>query len=139
MATAQTTDGQDHGGCCPFYHDAIELIGRRWTGAILAVLMASEPPLRFSEIAASVPQLSDRLLSERLKELEARGLLAREATAAAPVRVEYALTPMGRGLAPALTQLATWAREWLADGCEAPRDSDRAPDSTPTAEAVPSS
>ncbi len=111
MATDQTTPGQERSGCCPYYHDAVELIGRRWTGAILAVLMASEAPLRFSEIAASVPQLSDRLLSERLKELEARGLLAREATATAPIRVDYTLTPMGRGLAPALTQLATWARE----------------------------
>ena len=124
MAIAPTTPGQDRSGCCPFYHDAVELIGRRWTGAILAVLMDSEAPLRFSEIAASVPQLSDRLLSERLKELEARGLLAREATVAAPVRVDYALTPMGRGLAPALTQLATWARAWLGEGGEPPGEPD---------------
>ena len=117
MAEVQTTSAQERSGCCPYYHDAVELIGRRWSGAIIAVLMASDAPLRFSEIAASVPQLSDRLLSERLKELEARGLLAREATAAAPIRVDYTLTPMGRGLAPALTQLATWAREWLGDGC----------------------
>ncbi len=132
MAEVQITSGQDGSGCCPYYHDAVELIGRRWTGAIIAVLMASDAPLRFSEIAVSVPQLSDRLLSERLKELEARGLLAREATAAAPVRVDYTLTPMGRGLAPALTQLAAWAREWLGDGCAAPRDPDRMSDLSPT-------
>ena len=128
MATIETTPEQDRNGCCPYYHDAIELIGRRWSGAILAVLMASEAPLRFSEIAASVPQLSDRLLSERLKELESRGLLAREATEAAPIRVDYSLTPMGRGLAPALTHLASWAREWLGDRCEAPPESDRSSD-----------
>ncbi len=124
---------QEHSGCCPYYHDAVELIGRRWTGAIIAVLMASDTPLRFSEIAASVPQLSDRLLSERLKELEARGLLAREATVGAPVRVDYTLTPMGRGLAPALTQLATWAREWLGEGCDAAPAQDRMSDPSPTA------
>lgn len=119
MATDQTTAAPDRAGCCPYYHDAIELIGRRWTGAILAVLMGAEEPLRFSEIAVSVPQLSDRLLSARLKELEARGLLAREAAAGTPVRVEYTLTPMGWSLAPTLAELATWARRWLGDGCAA--------------------
>ncbi len=59
------------------YHQAIELIGRRWTGAIIAVLLEGEP-MRFSEIAAAVPELSDRLLSERMKELEARGVVERE-------------------------------------------------------------
>ena len=54
--------------CCPQYHAAIELIGRRWTGAIIAVLLIREP-LRFSDIAACVPDISDRLLSERVKEL----------------------------------------------------------------------
>jgi len=63
-------------GCCPFFHRAVELIGRRWTGAILAVLMQTEE-MRFSELAAAVPELSDRLLSERLKELESYGLVER--------------------------------------------------------------
>src|SRR6201988_1572791 len=62
-------------GCCPLYHEAVELVGRRWTGAILRVLM--DGPLRFSEIAQAVPELSDRLLSERMKELEARGIVQR--------------------------------------------------------------
>ena len=62
-------------GCCPLYHEAVELVGRRWTGAILRVLM--DGPLRFSEIAQAVPELSDRLLSERMKELEARGIVER--------------------------------------------------------------
>ena len=64
------------GGCCPYYHDAIELIGKRWTGAIVVVLLDTGP-MRFSEIGAAVPALSDRLLSERMKELEARGLVER--------------------------------------------------------------
>ena len=116
MATKDTThDATDvvaH-GCCPRYHEAVELIGRRWTGAIVAVLLQADGPLRFSEIAAAVPQLSDRLLSERVKELEARGVVERTVVPGPPVRVEYALTVMGRNLAPALDELAAWARRWL--------------------------
>jgi DNA-binding HxlR family transcriptional regulator len=100
-------------GCCPHYHEAIELIGRRWTGAIVRVL-THRSPLRFSEIAAAVPQLSDRLLSERMKELEARGIVVRSQWPGRPARVEYALTPMGRALEPALLELESWAQTWLA-------------------------
>ena len=59
--------------CCPLFHQAVELVGKRWTGAILYVLLDAGRPLRFSEIAHAVPDLSDRLLSERMKELEQRG------------------------------------------------------------------
>ena len=101
--------------CCPLYHEAIELIGRRWTGAIVGVLLVEQRALRFKEVAAAVPELSDRLLSERMKELEARGLVQRTVTPGRPVRVEYALTEMGRELAPAVHALERWARRWLAD------------------------
>jgi DNA-binding HxlR family transcriptional regulator len=93
-------------GCCPKYHAAVELIGRRWTGAILAVLLEQGEPMRFSEIGQSVPELSDRLLSERVKELEERGLLTKDAGA-------YALTEMGRDLQPAVGELHQWAQRWL--------------------------
>lgn len=99
------------GGCCPLYHEAIELVGRRWTGAILRVLM--DGPLRFSEIAQAVPELSDRLLSERMKELEARGIVGRTVKPGPPLRVEYQLSVMGRELEPALSELERWARRWL--------------------------
>src|SRR3954447_14515775 len=92
--------------CCPHYHDAVELIGRRWTAASLAVLLDGGA-LRFSEIAQAVPELSDRLLSERMKELEARGIVARCADG-------YALTDMGRALEPAVRELRSWAQSWLA-------------------------
>ena len=98
--------------CCPHYHQAVELIGKRWTGAIVLVLL--DGPLRFSQVGAAVPQLSDRLLSERMKELEARGLVERRVASGPPVRVEYALTEMGRDLEPALAELKLWARRWLA-------------------------
>ncbi|MBV9837095.1 MAG: helix-turn-helix transcriptional regulator [Solirubrobacterales bacterium] len=98
-------------GCCPLYHEAVELVGRRWTGAILRVLM--DGPLRFSEIAQAVPELSDRLLSERMKELEGRGIVQRRVISGPPLKVEYELSRMGRELEPALGELQRWARRWL--------------------------
>ena len=110
------TDGSDDvtdNCCCPLYHEAVELVGRRWTGAILRVLM--DRPMRFSEVVQAVPELSDRLLSARMKELEARGIVDRTVHPGPPVRVEYALSEMGRELGPALTQLQDWAQRWLAE------------------------
>jgi len=100
------------GGCCPLYHEAVELVGRRWTGAILQVLM--DGPLRFSEIGQAIPELSDRLLSERMKELEARGIVERKVHPGPPLRVEYQLSRMGRELEPALAELQRWATRWLS-------------------------
>ena len=109
---AQEGNGRKH-GCCPYYHQAVELIGRRWTGAIVGVLLHGNA-LRFGEIAQAVPELSDRLLSERMKELEARGVVIRTVRPGRPVRVEYTLTEMGRELGPAVRELERWARRWLA-------------------------
>jgi DNA-binding HxlR family transcriptional regulator len=100
--------------CCPYYHEAVELIGRRWTGAIVAVLMDGGS-MRFSQIANAVPELSDRLLSERMKELEARGVVTRHVDPGPPVKVVYELTDMGRSLEPALQALKSWARRWLRE------------------------
>jgi DNA-binding HxlR family transcriptional regulator len=97
--------------CCTQYHHAVELVGKRWTGAILFVLM--DGPTRFSEFKQLVPDLSDRLLSERMKELEARGIVERQVHEGSPARVEYSLTGMGRELAPALRELREWALRWL--------------------------
>ena len=102
-------DQREH--CCSLYHRAVELVGKRWTGAILFVLL--DGPLHFSAIKQLVPDLSDRLLSERLKELEAEGIVEREVLNGAPVRVEYRLTSKGRALEPAVRALKSWAREWL--------------------------
>ena len=109
-ATVATAEGRPP--CCPKYHRAIELIGRRWTGAIVSVLIHRER-LRFCEIADAVPELSDRLLSARMKELEAHGLVRRMVRPGRPVRVDYELTEMGRELAPAVREIERWARRWL--------------------------
>jgi DNA-binding HxlR family transcriptional regulator len=100
--------------CCPHFHEAVELVGKRWTGAILYVLMHGDGgPMRFSEIAHAVPDLSDRLLSERMKELEKKDIVERRVTENAPARVEYELTDRGRELQPALKELKLWADRWL--------------------------
>jgi DNA-binding HxlR family transcriptional regulator len=96
---------------CPRYHHAVELIGRRWSGAIIRAMLAGS--MRFSDIAAAVPGLSDRLLSERLKEFEAEGLVVRTVFPDTPVRIEYRLTEKGRDLGPAVEAIAHWAETWL--------------------------
>ncbi len=97
--------------CCSAYHRAVEMIGKRWTGAIVFVLL--DGPLRFSEVKVLVPDLSDRLLSERMKELESEGIVERNVIDEMPVRVEYCLTPKGQALEPAVRSLRVWARSWL--------------------------
>lgn len=101
-------------GVCPQFHDAIELIGKRWTGAIVCAL--TEGPLRFGELGKAVPGLSDRLLSRRLRELEQEGLVERRVAAGSPVRVTYSLTEAGSELGPAIAELKTWARRWRSAG-----------------------
>lgn len=103
-----TALAEGSGSVCPHFHAAIELIGKRWTGAIVWAL--GEGPLRFGELAKSVPGLSDRLLSQRLRELEDEGLVEREVEPGAPVRVTYSLTEAGAGLGPALAELRSWAQ-----------------------------
>lgn len=98
------------GEVCPHFHAAIELIGKRWTGAIVWAL--TERPMRFGELLKVVPGLSDRLLSQRLRELEEEGLVEREVKAGTPVRVTYSLTELGRELGPSIQELRIWAQRW---------------------------
>jgi DNA-binding HxlR family transcriptional regulator len=111
--TTQTVSvAEEECRCCPRYHEAVELVGKRWTGAILYVLLHGGR-LRFTQIAQAVPDLSDRLLSERMKELEARGIVTRHVSDGTPVKVTYELSEKGRQLAPALAELKAWADRWL--------------------------
>lgn len=112
MAVTSTTHKAQ--GVCPHFHAAIELIGKRWTGAIIATL--TERPLRFGELAKAIPGLSDRLLSQRLRELEEEGLVQRLVEPGTPVRVTYSLTQKGADLRPAISELQDWARRWRASG-----------------------
>jgi DNA-binding HxlR family transcriptional regulator len=96
---------------CPHFHHAIELIGRRWTGVVLRTMLHGAT--RFSDIAAAVPKLSDKMLAERLKELEAEGMITRHVLPVMPVRVEYALTDKGRALNKVVEALGEWADRWI--------------------------
>jgi DNA-binding HxlR family transcriptional regulator len=111
LAPSTTLDGTAAQGVCPYYPKAVELVGKRWSGAIVGALMPS--PRRFSEIGDAIPHISDRLLSSRLRELEAEGIVAREVLPGSPVRVRYALTPKGRALEPTVSALRLWAQQWL--------------------------
>jgi DNA-binding HxlR family transcriptional regulator len=96
---------------CPRFHKAIELLGKRWTGAIVRALM--DGPRRFTELLAAVPGLHDRLLSERLKELEAEGVVQRHIYPETPVRIEYELTAKGRDLHRVMAEIHRWADRWM--------------------------
>lgn len=95
---------------CPDFHHAVELIGRRWSGVILRALLHGAT--RFSEIRDVIPELTDKMLSARLRELEAEGIVARTVHDEVPVRVEYGLTEKGRDLSEAIRALSDWADRW---------------------------
>jgi DNA-binding HxlR family transcriptional regulator len=95
---------------CGKFHHASELIGRRWTGAIIFVLLRSR--CRFATLREAIPDITDRMLSERLQELEDEGIVERTVVPDTPVRVEYALTKKGRELSTAFEAIGTWAHKW---------------------------
>src|SRR3982750_1060289 len=95
---------------CVRFHRASELIGRRWTGAIIFVLLGAD--CRFATLRDAIPDITDRMLSERLQELEQEGIIDRTVIPETPVRVEYALTRKGRALTEAMDALAQWSEKW---------------------------
>jgi DNA-binding HxlR family transcriptional regulator len=97
--------------CCPRYEHAIQILGKRWTGLLLNALM--DGPRRFCELTAVVEGLSDRVLSDRLRELEMEGILQRIVYPQIPVRVEYQLTEKGHALRPVIEAIHTWAGRWV--------------------------
>ena len=100
-------------GVCEKFHRAVELIGARWSGAIVHVLM--QGPVRYADLRAAVPDISDRMLCERLRELEDEDIVVRRVSPDPPVRVDYELTAKGRALEPALAAIGQWAERWSAE------------------------
>ena len=98
---------------CARFHRAVELIGGRWTGAVIQLLLNGR--MRFAELRDAIPDISDRMLSERLRELETEGIVDRIVVPETPVRVEYALTEKGRALEQALASLGRWAERWVTE------------------------
>ena len=105
------TDSPEISPVCSRFHRAIELIGSRWTGAILQTLLQGKT--RYASIKGAVPDITDRMLSERLRSLEAEGLVLRAVIPETPVKVEYELTRKGRELQNALREIANWAERWI--------------------------
>ncbi|MFI0258749.1 winged helix-turn-helix transcriptional regulator [Streptomyces sp. NPDC017056] len=95
-----------------------ELFGKRWTGMIVSVLLAG--PEYFAGLRRAIPGISERMLSDRLTELSAAGLVVREVDGGPPLRVSYRLTEAGRALDPALKELGRWAETYLPDGGNCP-------------------
>lgn len=104
---------------CARFHRASELIGRRWTGAIIFVLLTSR--CRFAVLRDAIPEITDRMLSDRLQVLELEGIVERTVIPETPVRVEYALTKKGRALASAIDAIVEWAHKWSDAEAPAPK------------------
>jgi DNA-binding HxlR family transcriptional regulator len=96
---------------CARFHAAIELIGARWSGAVLRAMFTGS--CRFADIRAAIPGISDVMLTRRLRELEDAGLIQRQVIPASPVHVEYHLTPMGHEIGPVLDAVIAWAHKWI--------------------------
>lgn len=96
---------------CPKFCDTFSLLSKRWVGLIWEVLLAG--PRRFGEVHDSIPQISDRMLAERLRDLEAAGIVTRTVVASVPVQVTYALTAKGEAFRPVLHAIHAWADEWV--------------------------
>ena len=103
----------DAGTLCPRFHVAVELIGGRWSGAIINRLLSGRA--RYNELRGAIPEISDRMLSERLRALEIEGVLTRNVIPESPVRVEYELTAKGRALQEALDAIGKWATRWISE------------------------
>jgi DNA-binding HxlR family transcriptional regulator len=99
---------------CPDFHRAVELIGRRWSGAIVREMLAGTT--RFTDLHDAIPEISDRMLCARLRELEAEGVVVRQMSGETPVRVEYHLTDKGLALRSVLAAIGEWADRWSVGG-----------------------
>jgi DNA-binding HxlR family transcriptional regulator len=97
---------------CGRYHAAAGLLGKRWSVSLVAVLVEREP-VRFNELRGAVPGITPKLLAERLRELEAAGVVERRLTCVAPARVEYRLTAKGHALREVVRELQRWADAYL--------------------------
>ena len=116
VMTGESATHTEVSAYCPAFQSTVELIGRRWTGAIVRSLLSGS--VRFGEILARVPGLSDRLLSERLRELEAAGIVVRSVYPEVPVRIEYHLTEKGHELEAIVAAIDGWTARWAEHGRE---------------------
>lgn len=101
----------DFSKMCPKYESAIDVLGKKWTGLIIRVLLGG--PKRFKDIKEQIPDMSDRILTERMKELESLNILTRQVYPETPVRIEYELTEKGRNLEQVIEAIQKWGEDWM--------------------------
>lgn len=101
----------DYSHMCPKYETSIEFLGKRWTGLIIRVLLGG--PRRFKDMKEQIPEMSDKMLTDRLKEMEVQGIVSRTVYPETPVRIEYELTVKGKALETVIESIQTWAEEWI--------------------------
>jgi DNA-binding HxlR family transcriptional regulator len=109
---------------CSRFEKAMELLSKRWVALIVFQLLSG--PQRFTDIESSLPNLSGKVLSDRLKELESEGLVRRDVYPETPVRIEYSLTEKGRDLSPLFEHVMNWAHQWI-EPSEAGRNNEETP------------
>ncbi|WP_227939786.1 winged helix-turn-helix transcriptional regulator [Alkalihalobacillus deserti] len=100
----------DYSQMCPKYELAMDLLGKKWTGLIIRVLL--DGPKRFKDIKAQIPDMSDRILTERMKELEQADIIVRNVFPEKPVRIEYVLSEKGLALRPVIESIQSWGEHW---------------------------
>jgi len=120
---------------CTRFHRAVELIGCRCTGAIIRTLLRGKA--RYAHLKAAVPDITDRMLSERLRFLETEGVVTRSVLPASPVRVEYELTEKGQSLERALNEIGAWAERWIPADSEPAEESQQAQPADPVSSGFP--
>lgn len=96
---------------CPRFEKAVEILSKRWTALIVYQLLSG--PQRFCEIESSIPNLSGKMLTDRLRELEAEEIVRRDVYPEIPVRIEYSLTEKGKALTPLFDNITKWADQWI--------------------------
>ncbi len=111
QAIAIQSDGSESLGISPQFESAVELLGKRWTWLIICALMNGD--CRFTQITDRIPQLSDTILAQRLKELQKLGIIRRFISDDRQLRYVYKLTKKGRALKAAIEQVQVWASRWM--------------------------
>ncbi|MGO4107777.1 winged helix-turn-helix transcriptional regulator [Paenibacillus lupini] len=101
----------DYSTMCPKYEAAADILGKKWTGLIIRVMLGG--PKRFKEIKEQIPEMSDKMLTDRMKELESQNIIKRTVYPEMPVRIEYELTPKGRELQPVIESIQNWGEHWM--------------------------
>ncbi|MCM3629236.1 helix-turn-helix transcriptional regulator [Paenibacillus glycanilyticus] len=101
----------DYSTMCPKYEAAADILGKKWTGLIIRVMLGG--PKRFKEIKEQIPEMSDKMLTDRMKELESQAIVKRTVYPEMPVRIEYELTPKGRELQPVIESIQNWGEHWM--------------------------